>query len=108
MLIAVKDIRTPLKAKGILLLTVLYIISPVDLLPDAIPLAGIIDDMAIMPAAVYGAMNFLPSAVRAECEQKAAAVAYRMPIVLGAVTLIVGLWLALIVYGAYSFVKWLF
>ena len=45
MLIAIKNPRTPLKLKGILALAVIYLVSPVDFLPDAIPLAGIVDDM---------------------------------------------------------------
>ena len=53
MLIAVKNPRTPLKLKGILTLAIIYLISPVDFVPDAIPLAGIVDDMVVVPAGMF-------------------------------------------------------
>ncbi len=108
MLIAIKNPRTPLKLKGILALAVIYLVSPVDFLPDAIPLAGIVDDMVVVPAAVYGVMNLLPASVRSDSEAKAAAVFRHVPLVVACVTIFIGLWLLLIVFGIYSFVTWLF
>ena len=108
MLIAVKNPHTPLKAKGLLLLAMAYLISPVDFVPDAIPLAGILDDILVVPTAIYGVMNILPTSVRSDSENKAAHVMRRMPLIVGGVTAFITLWIFMVIYGLYSFITWLF
>ena len=60
MLVAIKHRDTPRNVKGLLLAAILYLLSPIDLLPDAIPLAGVIDDVVIVPAAVMGLTKCCP------------------------------------------------
>ena len=44
MLLSLKSRQTPRKVKGMMLLAILYLVSPIDLIPDAIPVAGLLDD----------------------------------------------------------------
>lgn len=49
-----------------------YLISPIDLIPDALPFFGVIDDLIIVPAAIRWLLNRLPPALRAEIDQRVA------------------------------------
>ncbi len=108
LIIAMKNPGTPWRLKFILLLAAIYLISPVDFLPDFLPLAGVFDDILVVPTAMYSVMSLLPPVVRMDSERKAASVSKRMPLILAGATLFVVLWVCLIVYALYSFVKWLF
>lgn len=52
-------------------LIALYLLSPVDLLPDAIPLLGVVDDLVIVPLAIRWLLDRLPGELRAEAERRA-------------------------------------
>ena len=54
MLMALKERDTPGKVKGLLLLSILYLISPIDIIPDAVPFFGFLDDAVIVPTAICG------------------------------------------------------
>lgn len=47
---------------------VLYLVSPIDLVPDALPLIGVVDDLVIIPAAIRAMLKRLPAHVRAAAE----------------------------------------
>ncbi len=47
---------------------VLYLLSPVDLLPDFIPLLGLVDDLVLIPLAIRAMLNRLPPQVRADID----------------------------------------
>ncbi len=51
-------------------LLVLYLISPVDLLPDAIPFIGVVDDLVIIPAVIRWMLNRLPPELRQAADQR--------------------------------------
>lgn len=68
---ALKDARTPWYAKLTALLSIIYLVSPADILPDIIPLAGYVDDIVIVPFLFNMAAKLLPADVRAIAEQKA-------------------------------------
>lgn len=51
---------TPLWLKGLMLLVPLYLISPVDLIPDVIPILGWVDDLVIIPLLVSWLVSLLP------------------------------------------------
>ena len=50
---------------------VAYLISPIDLIPDAIPVLGVMDDLVLVPLAVRWLYRRLPAGMRAEIEQRA-------------------------------------
>jgi uncharacterized membrane protein YkvA (DUF1232 family) len=69
--LASKDPRVPWYAKVIMALTIGYAISPIDLIPDFIPVLGQIDDLVIVPAGIALVMKMIPRNVIEEYRQKA-------------------------------------
>ena len=61
--LALRDKDTPWWAKVLAALTVAYALSPVDLIPDFIPLLGYLDDIIILPAMVALTVKFIPTEV---------------------------------------------
>ncbi|MCR5758674.1 MAG: DUF1232 domain-containing protein [Selenomonas sp.] len=101
MLVALKHRDTPRNVKGLLIAAILYLLSPIDLIPDTIPLVGIMDDAVIVPAAVMGLTRMLPNHVRYYAEEQAGKMLRYMPVILFAATLFVICWLGLFIYGVY-------
>ena len=62
---------TPLLAKIVCVVAVLYALSPIDLVPDFIPILGYIDDALLLPAMVWLAVRLLPPQVLVLCRQQA-------------------------------------
>ena len=60
---------TPWWAKGLVILILLYGISPVDLVPDVVPLLGWFDDVTLLLVLLWGWERCLPPAVRSDLEQ---------------------------------------
>lgn len=67
---AIKDPRTPLWAKGVLAAAVGYAVSPVDLIPDWMPGAGMVDDLVITPALLALAIKAIPQEVIDDAERE--------------------------------------
>ena len=61
--LSLKDQDTPLVAKIFAGLTVAYALSPIDLIPDFIPVLGYLDDLIILPALVALTLHFIPKEV---------------------------------------------
>jgi uncharacterized membrane protein YkvA (DUF1232 family) len=59
-------------AKLIIAVTIGYALSPIDLIPDFIPVFGFLDDLLIVPAGIALSIRLIPPAVLAECRAKAA------------------------------------
>jgi uncharacterized membrane protein YkvA (DUF1232 family) len=62
-----RDPRTPRVSKWLLGAAVAYLASPVDLVPDFIPILGQLDDLVIVPTLVWLATRLVPGDVVAEC-----------------------------------------
>ena len=98
---AMRDPRVPWYAKAAGACVVAYALSPIDLIPDFIPVLGFVDDIILLPFAIALAVKMIPAGVMEECRAQAreerpdATRAGRI----GA-ALIVLLWLALIVIAA--------
>jgi uncharacterized membrane protein YkvA (DUF1232 family) len=69
---ALKDNRTGWLPKLITVTAVFYLISPIDIIPDFIPVFGYLDDLVIVPLLVNLAIHLLPASVREESVLKAA------------------------------------
>jgi uncharacterized membrane protein YkvA (DUF1232 family) len=63
LMIAYKDKRTPASAKMFIGITVGYLLSPIDLIPDFIPVLGILDDLIIVPALIALSIKLIPEIV---------------------------------------------
>lgn len=69
--LAYKDPRTPWYAKVFAAAVVGYAFSPIDLIPDFVPVIGYLDDLVIVPLGVFVAMKMIPSQVMEESRAKA-------------------------------------
>ena len=69
--LALKDEKTPWYAKFFALLTVVYALSPIDFVPDFIPVLGYLDDLIILPALVALTVRFIPEDVLAQYRKQA-------------------------------------
>ncbi len=69
--LALKHKRTPLPAKIIVAITVAYALSPVDLIPDFIPVFGYLDDVILLPALIALTIRLIPEDVLTECREQA-------------------------------------
>lgn len=69
--LALKRKDTPVLAKVFAFLAVGYALSPIDLVPDFIPILGYIDDIVILPVLVMAALKFIPKEIFDECRKQA-------------------------------------
>ena len=65
--LALKHKDTPLLAKAIATFALFYAISPIDLIPDVIPVIGYLDDLLILPILITLCIKLIPKAVMEEC-----------------------------------------
>jgi len=68
--LAYKDPRVPLYARIFAACVVGYALSPIDLIPDPIPILGYLDDLVLIPLGVALAIKMIPPIVLAECRDK--------------------------------------
>ncbi|TFH58601.1 YkvA family protein [Peribacillus frigoritolerans] len=68
---ACKDERVPWHAKVFTACVVAYAFSPIDIIPDFIPILGYLDDVILVPIGVMIALKMIPKNVLADCEVKA-------------------------------------
>ena len=69
--LALKKRETPWTAKLLAALTIGYALSPIDLIPDFIPVLGYLDDLIILPAMVALTVRLIPAEVMAACRAEA-------------------------------------
>ena len=63
--------QTPWHAKLLIIITLGYLLSPIDLIPDCIPVLGYLDDLIIVPLLILFSIKLIPHAVLIECREKA-------------------------------------
>jgi len=69
--LALKEKRTPWYAKILAAIVVVYAPSPIDLIPDFVPVLGYLDDLLVLPALVAWCVQCIPSDVFEECRSRA-------------------------------------
>ncbi|HYC53979.1 MAG TPA: YkvA family protein [Candidatus Binatia bacterium] len=89
---AARDPRTPIVARMLAALVVAYALSPIDLIPDFIPVLGYLDDLVLVPLGLAMCLRMIPADVMDAARAKAAAAGPGPSSYAGAV-LVVGLWL---------------
>ena len=70
--LAMKNKQTPLLAKILAAIAVAYALSPIDLIPDFIPVLGYLDDVLLLPILVIAVTKLIPKPVWIECRSQAA------------------------------------
>ena len=90
---AARDPRTPLLVRVLALLVAAYALSPIDLVPDFIPVLGYLDDLVILPLGIMAVVNLLPPGILDE-HRKAAALAAEQPISKTAAAVVALIWVA--------------
>lgn len=95
-----RDPRTPWYAKLLAAAVAAYAFSPIDLIPDFIPVLGYLDDLLIVPAGVWAAVRLVPPAVIADCRARAELTAAdELPVSRTAAAVILLVWIAVAVLG---------
>jgi uncharacterized membrane protein YkvA (DUF1232 family) len=103
---AARDPRTPWYAKAVAAVVVGYAFSPIDLIPDFVPVFGYLDDLILLPLGIALVLRMLPPAVMADARGEAERVALEgKPVNRTAAVVIVLVWLALAVGGAVLFAR---
>ena len=92
--LAYKDPRVPWYARVFAAVVVGYAFSPIDLIPDPIPVLGYLDDLVLIPLGVALAIRMIPPQVLAECREVAREMTDR-PVSRVAAVVVVALWIAL-------------
>lgn len=100
--LAARDPRTPWYAKAVALAVAAYALSPIDLIPDFVPVLGYLDDAILLPLGIMLAVRLVPPAVMAEHRATAAQAASR-PVSRAGAGFILGLW----ILGAAAMGWWL-
>lgn len=66
-----RDPRTPWYAKWLAVFIVAYALSPIDLIPDFIPVIGLLDEIILLPVFIWLTLKLVPAPVIAECRTRA-------------------------------------
>jgi uncharacterized membrane protein YkvA (DUF1232 family) len=98
MALALRDPRTPWYARVLAFVVVAYALSPVDLIPDVVPVLGHLDDLVLVPLGVAAVARMIPADVLADCRRQAREAKPASPVaaVVGAAIVVV-LWLVVAV-----------
>ena len=100
---AVQDPRTPRRAKWLGIAVIGYALSPIDLIPDFIPVFGLLDDLILVPIGLLVLRRMIPSEVMTEARAKAVDAAPLPKRVEAAVGIVV-LWLAILILIVWLYV----
>lgn len=103
--LAVRDPRTPVMLRIFGAFVAAYALSPIDLIPDFVPLLGYLDDLVILPVGIWLFVLMIPKPLWAEFRAKAEVETQRPVSMMGAV-IIAAIWFALAVLIAFMVANW--
>jgi len=99
--LAARHPQTPWYAKLVVAGCVAYALTPVDFIPDAIPVVGLIDDLIFIPLAIAFAVRFIPAPVLADCRARSHEIEARAPRLSRASWILIGAaWVTVVVLVA--------
>src|ERR671918_1920767 len=100
--LAYRHPRTPWYAKVFAALIVGYVFSPIDPIPDFIPVVGLLDEMVVVPIGILIAAKMIPEDVFEECREKAREVEEgEKPVSRVAAVVVVAIWLLCVALAVY-------
>lgn len=91
--LACRHPRTPWYAKAWVALVAAYALSPIDLVPDFVPVLGALDDLVLIPIGIWVGLRLVPPQVMAECREATDGAAHRARGALVAAAAVVLVWL---------------
>ncbi len=98
--LVLRDPRVPWYARLVASCVVVYALSPIDLIPDFIPVLGYLDDLVIVPLGIWLALRLIPVDVMDECRARAgAAMAQGQPAGRAGAAMVIAIWLLLLGLG---------
>jgi len=103
--LASRDPRVPWYAKVLGIAVAAYALSPIDLIPDFIPVLGYLDDLVIVPVGIFLVVRLIPPDIMAQHRAAAAAAATR-PVSRGAALVIMAIWLVCMLLGGVLVYRW--
>ncbi|WP_235917341.1 YkvA family protein [Hymenobacter busanensis] len=104
---AARDPRTPWYARLVMLATLAYAASPIDLIPDFIPVLGYLNDLVLVPAGIALSIQLVPAEVLREARHRAATTPVSKRANWGVGALILGFWLIILLsVGRYGWQWW--
>ncbi len=96
--IAARDPRVPWYAKAFMGLVLAYAFSPIDLIPDFVPVLGYLDDLVIVPLGIVLALRMVPAQVMADARRQADQMAkWGEPVIWAGGVIVVAIWLIILV-----------
>jgi len=98
--LAVRDPRTPWYARAVAAAVVAYALSPLDLIPDFIPVIGYLDDLILVPLGIALCLKLIPEPVMRECRERARAT-NGPPVSRAGAALIIAAWLAAAIWSIF-------
>ena len=105
--LAYKDPRVPLYVRIFAVCVVGYAFSPIDLIPDPIPILGYLDDLILVPLGIALALKMIPKEVMVECrEQAKVTMLQNKPVNRVAAVLIIGMWIGLAILAVAFMIKY--
>ena len=94
--LAARHPGTPWYAKLFVAAIAAYALSPIDIIPDFVPILGYVDDLILIPIGVVLAVRMIPAEVMSECRERAREVMSQgKPVNKAAAAIIVGIWILL-------------
>ncbi len=103
--LAARDPRVPWYAKALAVAVAAYALSPIDLIPDFIPVLGYLDDLLIVPLGVWLVVSLIPRDVMAEFRQRAVASGQR-PVSKAGAAAIIGIWILSLAVAGWLAMRW--
>ena len=104
--LASRDPRVPWYAKALAVAVAAYALSPIDLIPDFIPIIGYLDDLVIVPLGIWLVVSLIPDEVMAECRAKADEIGQR-PVSRAGMIAIITVWIAAAaILGWIGYIAW--
>ncbi|MDB5574923.1 MAG: hypothetical protein JWR80_99 [Bradyrhizobium sp.] len=104
--LASRDPRVPWYAKALAIAVAAYALSPIDLIPDFIPVIGYLDELLILPLGIWFVVRLIPDEVMVEYRARASEAGQR-PVSRAGMAAIIGLWIAgALTLGWFGYAWW--
>jgi uncharacterized membrane protein YkvA (DUF1232 family) len=104
--LAAKDPRTPWYAKALIFFVVAHTFSPIDLIPDFIPILGYLDDLIITPGGLWLAVRLIPPEVLADARVVAATRGFDRRLGYAGMAIIILVWILVLIGFVYFILRY--